>query len=94
MKDPLDIEFGNIVNNYGHSFTIERLDPPLRVAPKLGEEVRGQYAFSTPLGRKVVNCKLTTMSRSGTEPSRKVLCRVGGGWQELHTFLLSKQIGL
>ena len=68
------------VNGFAHGLLIERVDPPLRGAPKDGEEVRAQYAFSNQLGRKAVTCKLTTMNRSGGKgTTRKVMCRVGGG---------------
>jgi hypothetical protein len=97
-RDPLDVEFANVANMIGHAFLIERVDAPLRAAPKSGEEIRAQYAFSNALGRKLVTCKLTTMTRNGSGgagvESRKVLCRVGGGWQDLRTFLLSKQAAL
>ena len=74
------MEVANIVNSVPHSLIVERVDPPLRTIPKEGEEVRAQYAFSNQLGRKVVNCKLTTMSRSGGRgTTKKVMCRVGGG---------------
>ncbi|KAI0741613.1 hypothetical protein C8Q80DRAFT_1274013 [Daedaleopsis nitida] len=78
-RDPLDMEVANIVNSISHSLLVERVDPPLRTIPKEGEEIRAQYAFSNQLGRKVVTCKLTTMTRSGKGTTRKVMCRVGGG---------------
>ena len=68
-----------IVNSIPHSMIVERVDPPLRQIPKEGEEIRAQYAFSNQLGRKVVTCKLTTMTRSGRGATKKVMCRVGGG---------------
>ena len=78
-KDPLDMEVSNIVNSIPHSLIVERVDPPLKNIPKEGEEIRASYAFSNALGRKVVACKLTTMARSGRAPTKKVMCRVGGG---------------
>lgn len=78
-RDPLDTEVATIVNSIPHSMVVERVDPPLRQAPKEGEEVRAQYAFSNQLGRKVITCKLTTMTRSGKGTTKKVMCRVGGG---------------
>ena len=79
-RDPLDVGVAAVVNALPHNLIVERVDPPLRGAPREGEEVRAQYAFSNQLGRKVVNCKLTTMSRSGGRgTTKKVMCRVGGG---------------
>ena len=65
------MEVANIVNSVPHSLIVERVDPPLRTIPKEGEEVRAQYAFSNQLGRKVVTCKLTTMTRSGKGTTKK-----------------------
>jgi hypothetical protein len=84
-KDPLDTEVAAIVNSIAHGLLVERVDPPLRTIPKEGLEIRAQYAFSTSLSRKVVTCKLTTLTRSSTRAnapglsSKKVMCRVGGG---------------
>ena len=83
-KDPLAMEVARVVNGMKHGLLIERVDPPLRVAPKEGEEVRGQYAVSSSLGRKVVSCKLATLTRvgrggAGPSVTKKVMCRVGGG---------------
>lgn len=84
-KDPLDQEVATIVNSIPHGMLIERVDPPLRTVPKAGEEIRAQYAFSNQLSRKVVTCRLTTMTRSSAKTSgqpittKKVMCRVGGG---------------
>ena len=51
--------------------------------PKEGEEIKAQYAFSNALSRKVVTCRLTTLTRSGRTggdaTTKKVMCRVGGG---------------
>ena len=80
-KDPLDVEVAAIVNSISHGLLVERVDPPLRKVPKDGEEIKAQYAFSTSLSRKVVTCRLTTLSRSGKslETTKKVMCRIGGG---------------
>ena len=77
-KDPLDAEIAAVVNAIPHSLLVERIDPPLRIIPKENEEIKAQYAFSNQLARKVVTCRLLTMSRSGVK-SKKVMCRVGGG---------------
>jgi hypothetical protein len=86
LKDPLDVEVAKTVNGVAHGFLIERVDPPLKVAPAEGQELKAQYAVSNSLGRKVINCRLVTIRRpslrsgSGTDTSTtKVMCRVGGG---------------
>lgn len=96
-RDPLDAEVAAVANHMAHGLLIERLDPPLRGAPREGEELRAQYAFSNALGRKVVNCKLTTMTRPGRDQAtttRKVMCRVGGGWQDLPVYIMNRQAGI
>ncbi|KAF8515068.1 hypothetical protein JB92DRAFT_2916096 [Gautieria morchelliformis] len=95
MKDPLDVEVARVVNSMAHGFLIERVDPPLRAVPKPGEEVKAQYAISNALARKVLNCRLVVISRSGPKggETRKVMCRVGGGWQDLSMYLLSRAAG-
>ena len=99
-KDPLDMEVARVVNSTPHTLLVERVDPPLRTAPKEGDEVRAQYALSNPLSRKVITCKLTTLTRpgargSGQEPTmtKKVMCRVGGGWQDLQVYIQNHQAG-
>ncbi|KAF7430899.1 hypothetical protein PC9H_006614 [Pleurotus ostreatus] len=96
-KDPLDIEVAVIANSIPHGLLVERVDPPLRSAPKEGEEVKAQYAFSNSLARKLVTCKLTTLTRSGKAgdtTTKKVMCRVGGGWQDLQLYILNRQAGM
>ena len=79
--DELDMEVAKVVNGMPHGFTFERLDPPTRRpaanAPK-SEEIRGQYAVSNALSRKVITCRLTNVGR-GENVSKKIMCRVGGG---------------
>lgn len=85
LKDPLDQEVAAVVNSIAHGLLVERVDPPLKTVPRAGEEIRAQYAFSNALSRKVVTCRLTTMTRSGSKnagqptTTKKVMCRVGGG---------------
>ncbi|KAF8916040.1 hypothetical protein CPB85DRAFT_1291227 [Mucidula mucida] len=81
-KDPLDVEVGVIVNSLAHGLLVERVDPPMKKLPKEGEEIKAQYAFSNQISRKVVTCRLTTMTRLGkgtADTTKKVMCRVGGG---------------
>ena len=60
----LDAEVATIVNSIAHGLLIERVDPPLKTVPREGEEIRAQYAFSNSLARKVVTCRLTTLTRA------------------------------
>jgi hypothetical protein len=83
LKDPLDVGVAGIVNSIAHGLLVERIDPPLRKIPRDGEEIKAQYAFSNALSRKVITCRLTTLTRSGKAAgdttTKKVMCRVGGG---------------
>ncbi|KAJ8586704.1 hypothetical protein M405DRAFT_843698 [Rhizopogon salebrosus TDB-379] len=83
-KDPLDVEVAAIVNAIPHGLLIERVDPPLNATPKEGEEIRASYAFSNSLSKKVVTCKLTTLTRSGAR----------GGWQDLQLYMINRQAGI
>ncbi|KAM6497131.1 hypothetical protein JOM56_007604 [Amanita muscaria] len=97
VKDPLDVEVATIVNSIPHGLLVERIDPPLKKIPKDGEEIKAQYAFSNALGRKIITCRLTTMTRSGKSgdtTTKKVMCRVGGGWQDLSHYILNRQAGM
>ncbi|KAJ7879903.1 hypothetical protein B0H14DRAFT_2707808 [Mycena olivaceomarginata] len=53
------------VNSIAHGLLVERVDPPLKKLPKEGEEQKAQYAFSNALSRKVITCRLTTLTRPG-----------------------------
>ncbi|KAG8966704.1 hypothetical protein FRC03_011452 [Tulasnella sp. 419] len=91
--DPLDNEIAKIVNSISHGLMFERVDPPLKSPPKSGEEVSAQYAVSNTLTRKTLPCRLRiNTNRAGVE-SKKVMCRVGGGWMDLSTYLTSKANG-
>jgi len=83
-RDPLDVEVAAVANALAHGLLVERVDPPLRVVPKEGEEIRAQYVITNSIARKVVTCRLTTLSRAngkseGSSLSKKVMVRVGGG---------------
>ncbi|KAF8315383.1 hypothetical protein DL93DRAFT_896557 [Clavulina sp. PMI_390] len=90
MKDPLDVEIASLVNTVKHPFQVERVDPHIRHLPLSGEEMKAQYAFTSRLGRKVLACKLLIIHRAapktiaGHIPTRKVMCRIGGGEQVLY----------
>lgn len=91
LKDPLDVEVARVVNSVTHGFLVERVDPPLRSPPKAGEEIKAQYAFSNALARRVLNCRLAIIGRSGQKggETKKVMVRVGGGESFLHEYCLS-----
>ncbi|TDL23636.1 hypothetical protein BD410DRAFT_768169 [Rickenella mellea] len=98
-KDPLDVEIATIVNSTSHGLLVERVDPPLRTPPREGEELKAQYAFTNQIARKVVICRLMTTTRTGTKgqgptTTKKVMCRVGGGWQDLQMYMLNRQVGM
>jgi hypothetical protein len=83
MIDPLDVEVAKTVNGIAHGFLIERVSPALRSAPSSNQEQKAQYAVSNSLGRRIINCRLVVIKRSGAASSegttKKVMCRVGGG---------------
>ncbi|TFK39811.1 hypothetical protein BDQ12DRAFT_697896 [Crucibulum laeve] len=101
-KDPLDVEVANVCNSISHGLLVERVDPPLKKIPKEGEEIKAQYALSNALSRKVITCRLTTLTRAGKASgeasapttTKKVMCRVGGGWQDLSHYILNRQAGM
>lgn len=100
-NDPLDAEVALVVNSIAHGLLVERVDPPMpaKKVPKDIEEIKAQYAFSNALSRKVITCKLATFTRSGkgtngTLTTKKVMCRVGGGWQDLSHYILNRQAGM
>jgi len=98
-KDPLDVEIAHVVNSLPHGLLVERVDPPLKTIPREGEEVKAQYAFSNALSRKVITCRLTTLTRVGkvgvgATTTKKIMCRVGGGWQDLTHYILNRQAGM
>ncbi|KAF7309843.1 GAR domain-containing protein [Mycena indigotica] len=94
-RDPLDAEVAIVVNAISHGLLVERVDPPIKKLPKEGEEQKAQYAFSNALSRKVITCKLTTLTRPGkADVTKKVMVRVGGGWQDLSHYILNRQAAM
>lgn len=92
-KDPLDVELAKVANSIVHGFHIARVTP---VVPGIaqGPEASAQYAFTNPVGRKVLACKLVVVEKSaprgsldGVQQQKRVICRVGGGWESLGAFL-------
>lgn len=78
VHDPLDNEVARVVNSVPHGMAIQRVDPPLRSAPRPGEEVKAQYVVSNALGQRTLAFRLVTIQR-GAGSTSKVMCRVGGG---------------
>ncbi|PWN51176.1 hypothetical protein IE53DRAFT_61023 [Violaceomyces palustris] len=93
-NDTLDVHVASIANALGVS--VERIDPPLPKGVKLdegpGKDNRTRYL----IGGKDVVCRLLELHRpagsagalSGTK-AKKILVRVGGGWQDLEQWLLN-----
>ncbi|SPO30974.1 uncharacterized protein UTRI_05390_B [Ustilago trichophora] len=94
-NDALDVEVAAICNGLGVS--LERIDPPLPRGVRLeegpGKDNRAQYEIG---GRKMA-CRLLELhrpagsagARAGTK-AKKILVRVGGGWQDLEQWLLAR----
>ncbi len=94
-NDALDLEVAAICNGLG--VALERIDPPLPRGVRLeegpGKDNRAQYEIG---GRKMA-CRLLELhrpagsagARAGTK-AKKILVRVGGGWQDLEQWLLAR----
>lgn len=94
-NDALDVEVAAICNGLG--VALERIDPPLPRGVRLeegpGKDNRTQYEIG---GRKTM-CRLLELhrpagsagARAGTK-AKKILVRVGGGWQDLEQWLLAR----
>ncbi|BGP49394.1 hypothetical protein JCM10450v2_005283 [Rhodotorula kratochvilovae] len=92
-KDPLDAAVAVMVNSLPLLLRVVRVDPPL--SPHANVEVHSaRYIFglpSRPLDdqRKAVMCKLVDrVGPRARKGEKKVLVRVGGGWQDLETYTL------
>ncbi|TKY88814.1 hypothetical protein EX895_002055 [Sporisorium graminicola] len=94
-NDALDVEVAAICNGLG--VALERIDAPLPRGVRLeegpGKDNRAQYEIG---GRKMA-CRLLELhrpagsagARAGTK-AKKILVRVGGGWQDLEQWLLGR----
>lgn len=93
--DPLDMAVAHVVNSLPLGLDYSRIDPPLTLSQVSQCEIlSARYAFSLSrvagMNEKAVFCKL--VDRLGPrvpKGGKKVLVRVGGGWQELEAFLMS-----
>lgn len=94
-NDALDVEVAAICNGLG--VALERIDAPLPRGVRLeegpGKDNRAQYE----IGGLSVMCRLLELhrpagsagARAGTK-MKKILVRVGGGWQDLEQWLLGR----
>lgn len=94
-NDTLDVEVAAICNGLG--VALDRIDPPqprgVRLEEGPGKDNRAQYEIG---GRKVM-CRLLELhrpagsagARAGSK-AKKILVRVGGGWQDLEQWLLGR----
>ncbi|GAA6028760.1 hypothetical protein JCM8097_007382 [Rhodosporidiobolus ruineniae] len=94
--DPLDQSIASIVSALPLLLHVSRVDPPLsRVQAAQVELFSARYHFSLhPLFEEqrkagAVMCKLVDkVGPRAKKGEKKVLARVGGGWQDLETYLL------
>ncbi|GAA6011822.1 hypothetical protein JCM10207_004256 [Rhodosporidiobolus poonsookiae] len=91
--DPLDMSIAALLSTLPLALHTQRIDPPLSRAQAAQLEVfQARYVFALHAlddRRGAVTCKL--VDRVGPRARRgekKVLARVGGGWQDLETHLL------
>ncbi|KAH7335586.1 hypothetical protein B0J17DRAFT_81112 [Rhizoctonia solani] len=94
-KDALDVELARVANSLAHPYFIERVSEFVKGAQ--GPDSSAQYSFTLPTSRKVMVCKLVIVEKSAGRGSidgastggqqRRVICRVGGGWDSLGAFL-------
>ncbi|CAE6500177.1 unnamed protein product [Rhizoctonia solani] len=94
-KDALDVELARVANSLAHPYFIERISEFVKGAQ--GPDATAQYSFTLPTSRKVMVCKLVVVEKSAGRSSidgvgaggqqRRVICRVGGGWESLSAFL-------
>lgn len=94
-NDALDVEVAAICNGLG--VALERIDPPLPRGVRLeegpGKDNRARYE----IGGRTMACRLLELhrpagsagARAGTK-AKKILVRVGGGWQDLEQWLLAR----
>lgn len=94
--DPLDCAVADIANSMPVLLDVVRVEPPLSRAQAAQLELfQARYSFGHPSrhlsdSRKAVMCKLVDrVGARAKKGEKKVLARVGGGWQELEVYMLS-----
>lgn len=95
--DPLDVAVSQIVNSLPLHLDVERLDPPFnRIQIAQAEIIQAKYYFTMGGGRSVeqqikpLMCKLVDkVGPRAMKGEKKVLVRVGTGWQGLDVYGMS-----
>ncbi|GAA5860944.1 hypothetical protein JCM3774_003196 [Rhodotorula dairenensis] len=94
--DPLDCAVADIANSMPVLLDVIRVEAPLSRAQAAQLELfQARYSFGHPSrhltdSRKAVMCKLVDrVGARAKKGEKKVLARVGGGWQELEVYMLS-----
>ncbi|GAA5917383.1 hypothetical protein JCM8208_003894 [Rhodotorula glutinis] len=93
--DPLDTSIASLVNSLPLLLHVERVDPPLSAYATV-EVHSARYTFALPEAStrddkqgKAIMCKLVDrVGPRARKGEKKVLVRVGGGWQDLEGFAL------
>ncbi|POY73271.1 hypothetical protein BMF94_3605 [Rhodotorula taiwanensis] len=90
QHDPLDIAVAEVANSMPVLLDVVRVDAPLtRAQAGQMELFQAKYSFGHPAramadSRKAVMCKLVDrVGARARKGEKKVLVRIGGGWQEL-----------
>ncbi|SAM83836.1 uncharacterized protein UBRO_06456 [Ustilago bromivora] len=94
-NDALDVEVAAICNGLG--VALERIDPPLPRGVRLEEGPGKDNQARYEIGGRTMACRLLELhrpagsagARAGTK-AKKILVRVGGGWQDLEQWLLAR----
>ncbi|GAA5991081.1 hypothetical protein JCM10908_006530 [Rhodotorula pacifica] len=94
--DPLDCAVADIANSMPVLLDVVRVEAPLSRAQAAQLELfQARYSFGHPNrhlidSRKAVMCKLVDrVGARAKKGEKKVLARIGGGWQELEVYMLS-----
>lgn len=95
--DPLDVAVSQIVNSLPLHLDVERVDPPFhRIQVAQAEILQAKYYFTMGGGRSVeqqikpLMCKLVDkVGPRAVKGEKKVLVRVGTGWQGLDVYGMS-----
>lgn len=102
--DPLDVHLAQTISSLPLALSVTRIDPPLsRTQSATVELFQSRYSFALPgleggggtTSSGAVMCKLVDrVGPRAKKGEKKVLVRVGGGWQELEAFALALLAGV
>ncbi|BGP35689.1 hypothetical protein JCM10296v2_007541 [Rhodotorula toruloides] len=96
--DPLDLLIAQTISSLPLALSITRIDPPLsRTQAATVELFQSRYSFALPGGGGSGAVMLKLVDRVGPRAKKgekKVLVRVGGGWQDLEAFALALLAGV